>query len=114
VDFGLEVDQEDNASVLHVTGEVDVATAPRLREQVVKLVGEGETRIVIDLEGVEFIDSTGLGVLVGALKRARTHGGDVVIVCTQTRILKVLEITGLNHVFEMHGSVRAAVAAGSE
>jgi anti-sigma B factor antagonist len=114
VDLGIEVSKEDGAAVLKVTGEIDVATAPRLREHVVKLVGDGETRIVVDMEGVDFIDSTGLGALVGALKRVRTHGGELVIVCTRPRLLKVFEITGLVRVFEIHDSLRAALAAGSE
>lgn len=113
MDLDLEVTKKDGAAVLRVTGEIDVATAPRLREQVVALVGEGETRIVVDLEGVDFIDSTGLGALVGALKRIRTHGGELAIVCTQSRLLKVFEITGLVRVFELHDTVNAAVAAGS-
>jgi anti-sigma B factor antagonist len=113
VDLDVEVSKQDGAAVLTVTGEIDVATAPRLREHVVALVGEGESRIVVDLQGVDFIDSTGLGALVGALKRVRTHGGELAIVCTQPRLLKVFEITGLVRVFEIHDTVDAAVAAGA-
>lgn len=113
MDLGVEVSKQDGAAVLTVTGEIDVATAPRLREHVVSLVGEGETRIVVDLEGVDFIDSTGLGALVGALKRVRTHDGELLIVCTRPRLLKVFEITGLVRVFEIHGTLEAALAAGS-
>jgi anti-sigma B factor antagonist len=113
VDLGVEVSKQDGSAVLTVTGEIDVATAPRLREHVVKLVGEGETRIVVDMEGVEFIDSTGLGALVGALKRIRTQGGELAIVCSRPRLLKVFEITGLVRVFEIHDTLDAAVAAGS-
>ena len=111
MDLGLDVSQRDGWAVLAVSGEVDVATAPRLRERLVGLVSEGRHRIVVDLEGVDFLDSTGLGVLVGALKRVRTHGGDLALVCTQPRVLKVFEITGLTKVFPMHASVDEAVAA---
>ncbi|MGH9116922.1 MAG: STAS domain-containing protein [Acidimicrobiales bacterium] len=114
MDLGVEVMKQDGAAVLRVTGEIDVATAPRLREHVVTLVAEGETRLVVDLEGVDFIDSTGLGALVGALKRVRTHGGELAIVCTRSRLLKVFEITGLGRVFEVHDTVDAAVAAGQD
>ena len=89
-----------------------MATAPRLREQLIELVNRGRHRIVVDLSDVEFLDSTGLGVLVGALKRVRTHDGDLALVCTESRILKVFEITGLTKVFAMHETVDEAVAAG--
>jgi anti-sigma B factor antagonist len=112
MDLGLDVSQQDGWAVLAVSGEVDVATAPRLRERLVDLVSEGSHRVVVDLENVEFLDSTGLGVLVGALKRVRTHDGDLALVCTQPRILKVFEITGLTKVFSIHRSVDDATAGG--
>ncbi len=111
IDLGLERSDRDGWAVLSVAGEVDVATAPRLREQLIELVNEGQYRIVVDLEAVEFLDSTGLGVLVGALKRVRTYDGELALVCTESRILKVFEITGLTKVFPMHRSVDEAVAA---
>jgi anti-sigma B factor antagonist len=111
IELGLELTEQDGWAVLAVSGEVDVATAPRLRERLVGLVGEGRTRIVVDLEKVDFIDSTGLGVLVGALKRVRTNEGDLALVCTGPRILKVFEITGLTKVFTIHRSVDEATAA---
>lgn len=109
MDLGLEVGPDRNGcTVLSVHGEVDVYTAPRLREKLVELVSEGKRRIVVDLEDVDFLDSTGLGVLVGGLKRLRSHDGDLILVCTQQRILKVFEITGLTKVFPIHDSVAAA------
>jgi anti-sigma B factor antagonist len=112
MDLGLDVSHQGGWAVLSVAGEVDVATAPRLRERLVDLVTEGNTRIVVDLESVDFLDSTGLGVLVGALKRVRTHDGDLALVCTQPRILKVFEITGLTKVFSIHRSVAEATSGG--
>jgi anti-sigma B factor antagonist len=112
MDLGLDVDPDRNGyTILSVRGEVDVYTAPRLREKLVELVSEGRYKIVVDLEGVDFLDSTGLGVLVGGLKRFRSHDGDLTLVCTQHRILKVFEITGLTKVFSIFDSVDAAVAA---
>jgi anti-sigma B factor antagonist len=109
VELGLEVDDSRPPfTVLAVKGEIDVYSAPRLRERLVELVSEGHRRIVVDLEGVDFLDSTGLGVLVGGLKRLRTHGGDLSLVCTQPRILKVFEITGLTTVFSIATSVDEA------
>src|SRR5688500_12258770 len=110
MDLGLDVTEREGAAVLAVRGDVDVYTAPRLREQLVELVSQGKHRIVVDLEGVEFLASTGLGVLVGGLKRVRTHDGDLGLVCTQHRILKVFEITGLTKVFSIHDTVDDAVA----
>lgn len=110
MDLRLDVSEQDGWSVLQVGGEIDVATAPRLREQLIKLVNEERFRIVVDLEGVDFIDSTGLGVLIGARKRVRLHEGDVKLVCNEPRIVKVFEITGLDQVFQIHGSLSDAVA----
>ena len=112
MDLGLDVSHQGGWAVLAVSGEVDVATAPRLRERLVDLVTEGNHRLLVDLENVDFLDSTGLGVLVGALKRVRTHDGDLALVCTQPRILKVFEITGLTKVFAIHKSVDEATAGG--
>ena len=111
MDLGLDVTERNGFTVLAVRGEVDVYTAPRLRERLVELVSEGKHNIVVDLEGVDFLDSTGLGVLVGGLKRLRSHDGDLTLVCTQHRILKVFEITGLTKVFSIHDTVDAAVGA---
>lgn len=97
--------------IIAVGGEIDVYTAPRLREAIVAAIDDGHTRLVVDVEKVEFLDSTGLGVLVGALKKVRADGGTLDIVCTQERILKIFDITGLDKVFGLHDSVSAAIAA---
>jgi anti-sigma B factor antagonist len=99
-------------TVVTVYGEVDVATSPQLREQLIRLVSDGRVRLVLDLEGVDFLDSTGLGTVVSALKRARTHGGDVRLVCTEARITRLFEITGLDKAVPLHPTLDAAVAGG--
>ncbi|CAN5249177.1 anti-sigma factor antagonist BldG [soil metagenome] len=111
MDLRLDVSERDGWSVLAVGGEIDVATAPRLREQLIGLVTGGRHRIVVDLGGVDFIDSTGLGVLIGALKRVRSRNGELVLVCTDARVLKVFDITGLDQVFRLVPSVDVAVVA---
>lgn len=108
MDLGLEATERNGFAVLAVRGEVDVFTAPRLRERLVEMVSQGHRQVVVDLEGVDFLDSTGLGVLVGGLKRLRSHEGDLTLVCTQRRILKVFEITGLTKVFRLYDDVEAA------
>jgi anti-sigma B factor antagonist len=104
----LDVSDRDGAAVVTVQGEVDLATSPQLRDCLTAVV-EKSTAVVVDLDQVGFIDSTGIGVLVGAVKRARSTGGDLSLVCTQRRILKVLEITGLTQVFSVHETVDAAL-----
>ncbi len=103
--------QEGARTVISVSGEIDVYTAPSLRERLNELVASGHYDLVVDMEGVEFLDSTGLGVLVGGLKRVRAHEGSLRLVCTQERILKIFRITGLTKVFPIHSSVEEAVAA---
>jgi anti-sigma B factor antagonist len=98
-------------TVLEIGGEIDVYTAPRLRARLVELADAGQKRIVIDLARVEFLDSTGLGVLVGAHRRLRIGEGSLGLVCPHERLLKIFRITGLDSVFEIHSSVDDAVAA---
>jgi anti-sigma B factor antagonist len=97
-------------TVIAVSGEIDVYTAPRLRETLLSLVDAGNYRLIVDMEGVEFLDSTGLGVLVGGLKRVRAHDGCIDLVCTQGRILRIFRITGLSKVFNIYDSVDEALA----
>ncbi len=111
MDLGLEVKELEGVSVLSVRGEVDVSTAPRLRQSLVELAEDGRKALVVDLDPVEFIDSTGLGVLVSGLKRFRTQGGDLILACSQPRILRVLEITGLDRAFTVCETVESAVSA---
>ncbi len=96
--------------VVEVAGEIDVYTAPRLREVVVGAIEAGHTRLVIDIESVAFLDSTGLGVLVGALKRVRADNGSLDIVCTSERLLRIFGITGLDKIFGLHASVDEIVS----
>lgn len=98
--------------ILEVGGEIDVYTAPQLRERLIALVDGGDRRVVVDLARVEFLDSTGLGVLVGALKRLRGVDGELSLVCAQERLLKIFRITGLDRVFTLYDSVDAATAGG--
>ena len=98
-------------TVIAVSGEIDVYTAPRLREMLIRLVDEEKYHLIVDMEGVEFLDSTGLGVLVGGLKRVRSHDGGIDLVCTQGRILRIFRITGLNKVFNIFDSVEEALAS---
>jgi len=111
MELGIDVRKVNSFSVIDVKGEIDVYTAPKLREQLIELVSEGSYDIVVNLEGVDFLDSTGLGVLVGALKRVKAHDGSLSLVCTQDKILKIFKITGLTKVFPIHASLEEATAS---
>jgi anti-sigma B factor antagonist len=111
VDLSLETRTEGDWTVIEVGGEIDVYTAPKLREALVELVNAGRYQIIVDVERVDFLDSTGLGVLVGGLKRVRANDGNLRVVCTQERLLKIFRITGLTKVFPIHASVQDAMAA---
>ena len=93
-----------------VNGEVDVYSAPELKDKVSELIESGQTTLIVDLSGVAFLDSTGLGALVEARSATTEAGGALPIVCTQDRILKLFTITGLDGVFSIHPDVGAAVA----
>ncbi len=97
-------------TVLTVAGELDVAGAPDLRQHVMTAVRTGTHRLVLDLTGVDFIDSFGLGVLVGALKRVRLLDGDLRLVVPEPRVRRVLEVCDLDRVFTLYATVDDAVA----
>jgi anti-sigma B factor antagonist len=109
VDLKLDHHTKDGIEIVDVEGEIDVYTAPRLRELLIELVNTGFYQLVVNMEKVEFLDSTGLGVLVGGLTRGRAHDGSLDLVCTQERILKIFRITGLTKVFGIHDTVDEAI-----
>lgn len=111
MDLNVTSRQEGGRAVVGVAGEIDVYTAPVLRERIRDLTAEGHYRLVVDLTDVDFLDSTGLGVLVGGLNQVRTHDGSLHLVCDQEKILKVFRITGLTKVFPIHATLSEALQA---
>ena len=109
--LAIDVERDEEATLLVLRGELDMSTASQLRECLVETIDEG-ARIVIDMEALDFLDSAGLGILVGGLKRARTRGGELELVCTSGDVLKPLEITGLDRVFTIHPGREAALRSG--
>jgi anti-sigma B factor antagonist len=109
VDLNLSTREVDGVTVVTVGGEIDVYTAPKLRDKITELVAAGSYRMLIDMERVEFLDSTGLGVLVGGLKKVRAHDGSLELICGQERLLKIFRITGLSKVFVIHDSTEGAL-----
>jgi anti-sigma B factor antagonist len=111
VDLKLGHYSKDGIEVVDVEGEIDIYTAPRLRELLIDLAAKNNYQLIVNLEKVGFLDSTGLGVLAGGLKRVRPHDGSLDLVCTQERILKIFKITGLTKVFGIYQTVDQAIAA---
>jgi anti-sigma B factor antagonist len=108
LDLQLEPIDAGDCAVVRVTGDVDLSTAPGLRDA---LNRPDTDHIVVDLRGVAFLDSTGLGVLVGALKRLRQRGGSMKIVADRGgRVRRLFEVTNLSRAFDLHTSVADAIA----
>lgn len=114
MDLGIDVQHKENkTAVIDLSGEIDVYTAPKFKESLINLIEEGYHDIVVDLQDVTFMDSTGLGALVGGLKRVKPLGGSLVLICNQDKILKIFEITGLNKVFPIYQDAEEATKAFS-
>jgi anti-sigma B factor antagonist len=108
--FGVAQHDEDGVVCIAVSGEVDVATAPALRERLYEAVDSSSGPVIVDLLAVTFIDSTALGVLIGARERSETLGLDLRLVLKEPRLVKIFEITGLTDLFSIFPSVAEAVA----
>jgi anti-sigma B factor antagonist len=101
-------------SIVAVSGDVDISTSPDLREALAGVLAAGARAIVVDMSGVRFIDSTGLGVLVGTYTSVRNAGGRLALVNDHAAVLKVLSITALDEVLNVHPTLADAVASVSE
>lgn len=110
--FVVDVEERGGWWVVATAGEVDVASAPQLRAVLVEASSGGNRHVALDLTRVDFIDSFGLGVLVGALKRVRTHGGELRVAVQPGPVRRALELTGLDRAFHLVDSVDEAVAEG--
>jgi anti-sigma B factor antagonist len=100
IEFAVSVTALDDATVVHVNGDLDCYSAPQLRTVLVELA-DGPRRVIVDVAGSTFIDSTGLGVLVGGLKRLREHGGHMVLRSPTPMTARLFEVTGVGKLFEI-------------
>jgi anti-sigma B factor antagonist len=100
--------------VLEIRGEVDVYSAPAVKDSITGLLGPESPVVMVDLSEVGFLDSTGLGALVAARSAASQAGGSLPIVCNRDRILKLFRITGLDTVFDIYPTVDDVVQALGE
>jgi anti-sigma B factor antagonist len=94
---------------IRVSGEVDLATAPELKEAFATATRNGARGVLVDLSHATFIDSTTLGVLMGAVKRLRPQGGELAIACNDPNIRKIFEITLLDRIFNIYDTPQAAI-----
>jgi anti-sigma B factor antagonist len=99
---------DEGKAVVFISGEVDVSTTPKMKAALAELIEGGYGRIIIDMSGVQFLDSTGLGALVGAYKKLRERNGEVELAALPPHIKRLFEITRLDSVFRIHDSVEQA------
>jgi len=107
-DLSIHVHVSAGMQVFELTGSLDIATAPTVRAALLEASERGDHRLIVDLTKVEFLDSTGLGALIGGQRRAKEFGGDVRLVATEGQILRLLRITGLLKVFSVYPTLDAA------
>jgi len=111
VELDVSTTDQDGRTVVAAIGEVDLFTAPALDAELTRVVAAGASTVVVDLTGVDFLDSTGLSVLVKALKRVRESDGSLSVVVASERVAKVFRITGLDQILPVHPTLAEALGA---
>jgi len=111
MNFDIKTERlDERTSVISLSGEVDLYTAPDFKQHLLQEISDGSTNVIVDFTNATFIDSTTLGVLVGGVKRLRTNDGQLSLVCADRNITKIFEITGLDRVFPIHPTRDEALA----
>jgi anti-sigma B factor antagonist len=100
---------DDDTHVVSVSGEIDLFTAPEFKQRMSAPIEEGRSNLIVDLSRTTFIDSSSLGVLIGAHRRLKLRGGSLIVVCDDEAIAKTFKITGLDGVFTLAPTVEAAL-----
>ena len=114
-DFRVELLRPaDDVAVVEAAGELDIHTNAVFKDSLVGAIEEGATRVVVDLTGVTFIDSSALGALVGGTRRSAEVGAELMIVCPAGSVARVIEITGLNRAFTIYATRAEALGAGAD
>jgi anti-sigma B factor antagonist len=109
MELDLRVQHHDDGAVVHVSGEVDLATCPQLRDVLAELVDRGVHHLIVDLDQVTFLDSSGIGVLIGVLGRIREHGGSLRLTAPSPHVRRVLELTGITALLPTYATLDEAV-----
>lgn len=108
-DLDVRIRRNDNVPIVDLSGDVDAYTCAKLREAIVELLDQGDSRVVIGMSNVDYIDSTGLGTLVGGLRRVSEQKGAMAISGANPQVRKVLSITGLSKVFSLFDDETEAI-----
>lgn len=102
----IQIDEKNNESFVHLSGEIDVYTASELKEALLPLTMKKGHLLEINLENVSYMDSTGLGIFINALKSAKEHASNLKLVNLQDRVHRLFQITGLNEVMDINTTIR--------
>ncbi len=106
---GCDIRQQGSTSIVTISGEIDMSRSPSIHQQLVEALQARPARLIFDLTNVGYMDSSGVGVLVDALRRMRLHGGRLALVAVAPRVLSVLQITKLDQFFEMYATLQEAL-----
>ncbi len=112
-DISIHVHVVDGSHVFELTGSLDIATSPTVRAALTSASERGDHKLIVDLTKVDFLDSTGLGALIGGQRRAKEFSGEVRLVAKEGQILRLLRITGLLKVFAVYATLEDALADGA-
>ncbi|MGP4066888.1 STAS domain-containing protein [Oceanobacillus sp. M65] len=102
----IDVVEENNKSVVNLSGEIDAYTAPNLKESLLPLTQKEGNTVEVDLGNVNYMDSTGLGVFISALKSTKENGSEMKLVNIQDRVLRLFKITGLDEIMDLNSTIR--------
>lgn len=111
-DFTIDIQPESSAPVVRITGEVDVHSCPKLNDTLTELINNGNQDIILNLDNVHYIDSTGLGSIAHAARQVENDQGKILIVCTKPQVKKIFEISGLEKKnISLHDTEEIAIEA---
>jgi anti-sigma B factor antagonist len=111
-DLSIHLHVVDGSHVFELTGSLDIATSPTVRATLTSASERGDHKLIVDLTKVDFLDSTGLGALIGGQRRAKEFGGEIRLVAKEGQILRLLRITGLLKVFAVYPTLEDALKDG--
>ncbi|WP_164214635.1 STAS domain-containing protein [Virgibacillus sp. YIM 98842] len=106
MDLTIDILTEDKKSIVHLSGEIDAYTAPDLKEKLLPLTKHPDHVVEVNLENVNYMDSTGLGVFISGLKASKENGSHLKLVHPQEKVARLFKITGLDEVLDINSAIR--------